>query len=277
MRKINKPNISQEDVCNSFKKLEYRDRVLEKSEKYDEILLDVDKFYKEEKKFIQNNENYTDYMKKMYSSRFSNSQYTSLYEFYKQIRTAERYCPYCNFYTRQVRQLDHYLPKSVFPSLSISVNNLVPICKECNEIKDNYYSINKSEQLIHPYYDVQINDIFEFLQCSIIEDMNIGFSFYIKKLSNWDDVFYDKLTFHFRKLKIDDLYLSDFEVEFDVVFEELKMLYQEIQDEKVIRENLQRKVDVYFNKKKMPWRYAGFKSLLNCKWFFETYFPIKCN
>lgn len=276
MRKINKPNISQENICNSFKKLEYRDRILEKSECYDEALLEVEELYKDETKFIENNEGYKDYMKKIYSNRFSNNQYINPYENYKKIRFAEKYCPYCNFYTRQVRQLDHYLPKAVFPSLSITANNLVPICKECNEIKDNYYSFNKSKQLIHPYYDIQVNDIFDFLQCSVIEDVNIGFKFYIKKLSDWDDIFYDKLKFHFQKLNIDDLYLSDFEAEFDVVFEELKMLYKEINDEQIIRENLQRKAQAYFNTKKMPWRYVGFKSLLTCNWFFETYFPLKC-
>lgn len=275
MRKINKPNISQENICNSFKKLEYRDRILEKSECYDEAILEVEELYKDETKFIESNKEYKDYMKKIYSNRFSNNQYINPYENYKKIRFAEKCCPYCNFYTRQVRQLDHYLPKAAFPSLSITANNLVPICKECNEIKDNYYSFNKSKQLIHPYYDVQVNDIFDFLKCSVIEDVNIGFKFYIRKLSDWDDIFYNKLKFHFEKLNIDDLYLSDFEAEFDVVFEELKMLYEEINDQQIIRENLQRKTEAYFNTKKMPWRYAGFKSLLNCNWFFETYFPLK--
>lgn len=277
MKKINKPNIKQEDVCSSFNKLEYQDRILEKSLKYDEIISEVECFYKEETNFIKNNKNFPDYMKKVYSSRFSNNKYTNIYEYYNQIRSAEKRCPYCNFYTRQVRQLDHYLPKAVFPSLSIVVSNLVPICKDCNEIKDAYYSFDKSKQLIHPYYDTQVEDIFNFLQCCVIEDLNIGFKFYIKKLNSWDDVFYKKLKFHFEKLKIDDLYLSDFEAEFDIVFEELKMLYQEINDEQIVRENLQRKVDAYLNTKSMPWRYAGFKSLLSCTWFFETYFPLKCH
>jgi hypothetical protein len=277
MRKINKPEISQEDVCNSFNNLEYRDRVLEKSEKYDEIIVDVEALYKDELSFIKLNKSYLDYMKKMYSNRFSNKQYSKQYKFYNQIRSLEKCCPYCNFYTRQVRQLDHYLPKSKFPSLAIVAKNLVPICKDCNEIKDDYYSFEESEQLIHPYYDVLIEDIFDFLQCSVIEDINIGFKFNIIKLSKWDDddVFYKKLNFHFEKLKIDELYLSDFEAEFDVVLGELKMLYEDIDDEQIVRENLQRKVDVYFNNKVMPWRYAGFKSLLSSEWFFATYIPLK--
>jgi hypothetical protein len=277
MRKINKPNIKQEDVCNSFKDLEYKDRILDKSGRYDEIILDIEKFYNDEIAFMKKDEKYLTYMEKMYSNRFSNSKYNSQYEYYQKIRSAEKCCPYCNFYTRKVRQLDHYLPKTKFPALAIAVNNLVPICKDCNEEKKAHYSIKKTEQLIHPYYDEQLEDVFEFLQCSIVEDMNIGFRFYIKKLDNWDDVFYEKVKFHFVRLKIDDLYLSDFEAEFDVAFEELKILYKQINNEQIIRDNLQRKVESYLNTRSMPWRYVGFKSLLNCSWFFTTYFPLKCS
>ncbi|SHI31443.1 HNH endonuclease [Clostridium intestinale] len=275
MRKIKKPNINQKDVCSSFKNLMYEDRTLEKYEKYEDILSKLEENYNEEKTFESLNTGYTEYMKKMYKSRFSNKLYTNQYEYYTKLRSSQKYCPYCNFHTREVKQLDHYLPKSKFPSLSLVVKNLVPICKDCNEVKDDFFSFDYSEQFIHPYYDEKIEDAFKFLQCDIIEDKIIGFKFYIKKLSHWDDVFFEKVKFHFKKLEIDKLYLSDFNTEFDVVFDELKEMYKETNSEELIRISLQRKVKVYDKKKIMPWRHAGFKSLLDSDWFFESYFSNK--
>ena len=38
-------------------------------------------------------------------------------------------------HTSEVDTLDHYLPKSKYPSLSINPLNLIPICNKCNKTK----------------------------------------------------------------------------------------------------------------------------------------------
>lgn len=52
-----------------------------------------------------------------------------------------RYCPYCNAETvgmahlsvsKFVSDIDHIFPKSVYPLLSLSLYNLVPVCNRCN-------------------------------------------------------------------------------------------------------------------------------------------------
>ena len=52
-----------------------------------------------------------------------------------------RYCPYCNAETvgtahlpssEHVPDIDHILPKSSYPLLSLSLYNLVPVCNRCN-------------------------------------------------------------------------------------------------------------------------------------------------
>lgn len=272
MKKIEKPDINQEEVCSSFKSLKYKEIIIENSIKYKEIIDNVEENLNAENRLSLIDNEYRDYMKKMYSNRFSNKQYINLYKFYSKIRNNEKYCPYCNFPTREVKQIDHYLPKSKFPSLSIVINNLVPICKECNEIKDDYYSFDKENQFIHPYYDDEMNDAFEYIECEIIKDLQIGFKFYIKKLDCWDEMFYRKVMFHFKKLEVDKLYLSDFNTEFDVYLAELKMLYETEKSKESIKKLILVKVNTYYQKKIMPWRYAGFSSLLNSEWFFENFF-----
>lgn len=44
-------------------------------------------------------------------------------------------CPYCNL--DSTYQLDHFLPKSQYPELSLYGPNLLPICSRCNQIKFN--------------------------------------------------------------------------------------------------------------------------------------------
>ena len=182
MRRIKIPDINQEDVCNSFSELKYKGRIIEKSIKYKDIIKNVEENFNDENEFVAIDNEYREYMKKIYSNKFSNKQYVNIYKFYKKIRESEKYCPYCNYPTREVKQIDHYLPKAKFLSLSIVVNNLVPICKKCNEIKAKYFSFDKENQLIHPYYDDEMNDAFEYIGCEIVENIEIGFKFYIKKV-----------------------------------------------------------------------------------------------
>jgi 5-methylcytosine-specific restriction endonuclease McrA len=42
-------------------------------------------------------------------------------------------CPYCGF--GELKDLDHYLPRSIFGELAIYPNNLIPSCGPCNNAK----------------------------------------------------------------------------------------------------------------------------------------------
>ncbi|MDR1120675.1 MAG: hypothetical protein LBM08_07125 [Dysgonamonadaceae bacterium] len=85
-----------------------------------------------------------------------------------------RVCPYCNRnYVGTIDEkrlyipLDHFYPKSIYPFLGASVNNLFPCCPTCNSgLKGNKDTF--IEGVVHP--------------CSINSDTSI-FSFEIKSLS----------------------------------------------------------------------------------------------
>ncbi|MBO1515173.1 HNH endonuclease domain-containing protein [Metabacillus bambusae] len=79
-----------------------------------------------------------------------------------------RVCPYCNrqyitpIYSdngKMRADIDHFLPKSKFPYFSMSLYNLVPVCKSCNQsLKgDREFSFDS----ISPYED-HISDYFKF-------------------------------------------------------------------------------------------------------------------
>ena len=92
-----------------------------------------------------------------------------------------RICPYCGraYIYRVVKagrngllsvkpQIDHFLPKSAYPFLSLSFMNLIPCCSQCNmspckvnndPLDDNHQSITK---LMHPYYFDDENILFRY-------------------------------------------------------------------------------------------------------------------
>ncbi len=171
MRKINRPDFNQDNVCDAYKFLVYKDIIIQQSKNYIHHFSNLDKLLKFEMDMIDKDVKYKDEQNKMYNERFSNNSYKSLYEFYLAIRKSTEICPFCNFPTRTISQVDHFFPKAIFPSLSITVDNLVPICRDCNskQNKGDYYSTDLSKMIIHPYFDEFISNASEYIICEIIE------------------------------------------------------------------------------------------------------------
>lgn len=269
MRKIDKPEFAIKEVCDAMPCLKYSERVIEKTNNYDKYIKELRPLYEDEKNYISLDNEYKDHMKKMYSERFSNKQY-DVYRFYKGIRNSQKSCPYCNIFSHRITQVDHYLPKSKFPSLAISPENLVPICTDCNDEKSNYYSLNRNEMLIHPYLDDFISNPFDYIKCEIIESIPIGFRIYIDKLENWNECQYNRVRFHFKKLHLDEIYRTYFEEEFQAYIYEIEELVME-NDIEQLKKNIMRRVNSYKRSNTSPWLYAGFDSLQKSEWFFNIY------
>lgn len=82
-------------------------------------------------------------------------------------------CTYCNrAYTSTVilktngqlitrPTLDHWYPKSEFPLLAVSFQNLIPSCYSCNSSVKGTVQLNLTDH-VHPYVDVSQNDDFQF-------------------------------------------------------------------------------------------------------------------
>ena len=82
-------------------------------------------------------------------------------------------CPYCNrtyIYTLSKDNVrpdyDHYFPKSKYPYLCVSMFNLVPSCKQCNQLKSSQY-----RDIIYPYDEEFGNDGFFEIDIAKIKDI----------------------------------------------------------------------------------------------------------
>ncbi|WP_271271138.1 HNH endonuclease domain-containing protein [Aliamphritea hakodatensis] len=104
------------------------------------ILLSVFGVFKTYKDFIDNCKNIFDY-----SKFISNYTGWGAYGLVKSI--VNTVCPYCNRgFTHSIEdnelgkgrpELDHFLPKSVFPFFAVSLYNLIPVCHTCNHAKSD--------------------------------------------------------------------------------------------------------------------------------------------
>jgi hypothetical protein len=60
-------------------------------------------------------------------------------------------CPYCSY--REVKTLDHYLPKSIYADFSVHPANLIPCCRDCNSSKLARLALLQENLAFHPYFD----------------------------------------------------------------------------------------------------------------------------
>jgi hypothetical protein len=80
--------------------------------------------------------------------------------------TGVEVCPYCNrqYITpyqkgtkiKSTADLDHFLPKSIFQLLSLSLFNFIPSCQICN----SRFKLARSLEILYPYNDGFINNAF---------------------------------------------------------------------------------------------------------------------
>lgn len=117
--------------------------------------LNTNKNHIEIQKFIDTNKEIYNIFIKAYNNftKRSNEDWNS-YIFLKKL--GQNVCPYCNAnfihtvqsrhvlttaHSRAMADLDHFLPKSIFPIFAISISNLVPCCIYCNQrFKSAYYT-----------------------------------------------------------------------------------------------------------------------------------------
>lgn len=96
-------------------------------------------------------QNYSDIIEKlnkMYEYDFVQNRWEGHYD---KMKIRIKVCPYCGF--GEISEIDHFLPKSIYPEFSVFYFNLVPSCHICNSKKGN-----KKNICIHPYLE-DIKDI----------------------------------------------------------------------------------------------------------------------
>ncbi|MEA4940622.1 MAG: HNH endonuclease signature motif containing protein [Christensenella sp.] len=109
-------------------------------------------------------------------------------------------CPICG--VRVISTLDHYLPKTKYSTLVVSPNNLIPVCRDCNTDKSDYYFSKTSASPLHPYFD-DIDDI-QWLIAIPKENRTVAFEVQASELC--DQVLNKRVANNFKLYKLGPLY-----------------------------------------------------------------------
>lgn len=169
MKRINKPNILPKnllvDVCNSKKganKVRMQSLKTDLEQRYDEYVEKADSGV------LQDLIPMWDYDKNATHSdgyflyhQYDNSK-KSMSDLRAQIIEANHgevvlNCPICEL--REGKDLDHYVPRQLFPEFSVHAYNLIPTCHECNNQKLSLWCQDNQRVFFNAYYDTPTDEL----------------------------------------------------------------------------------------------------------------------
>lgn len=114
-------------------------------------------------------------------------------------------CPLCGIGT--VTVLDHHLPKSRYPDLSVCPFNLVPACDFCNNAKRARYPTSAETQTLHPYYDDYTHE--QWIYAHLDAAGPPVLLFYVDAPVHWPQVARLRAQHHFDVVKLGQAYTSN--------------------------------------------------------------------
>lgn len=115
-------------------------------------------------------------------------------------------CPYCGG-IGDVKELDHFLPKSKYPQFSLLTSNLVPSCKICNQdLKKSKFAKLYEEQIIHPYNDINIFFEDKWIDVAFKPNHEEKMEFFVSPPDFWSEADKQRAKFHFDMFDLAERY-----------------------------------------------------------------------
>jgi 5-methylcytosine-specific restriction endonuclease McrA len=173
-------------------------------------------------------------------------------------------CPYCGF--GHVSTLDHYLPKSKYPQLSVTPLNLIPACTDCNKGKNAGAATNAEEQSLHPYFDHEhfVNE--QWLFAELIQSSPVAARFYVSSPDHWDAISKNRVYAHFRDFKLGYRYAVESGTEIANKKDYLSHNWQKMGAQGV-KEYLLDIAESYHRLHRNSWQTAFFQTLAGSDWY----------
>lgn len=167
-------------------------------------------------------------------------------------------CPICG--QRKVSSLDHFLPKSMYPSLVVTPINLIPACDQCNKKKLDAAPISNEQTTLHPYFD-DLGDE-RFLFAKVIHSIPPIINFYIDSPINWSKEKARRVEYHFETFELNLLYSVH------AVDEILGQVYywNELIEED-LRDELSKQAVSRAKHHPNSWQTAFYESMAQSEWF----------
>lgn len=204
-----------------------------------------------------------DEMIKVYTGRMVNKKGPGR-RYYEKLRYPKGHdkCPLCG--QLPIKSLDHYLAKTDYPTLAVSPNNLVPACKDCNEIKSTAAPTKSEEETLHPYFDNIDGD--QWLYAKVLQTSPVSFSFYINPPTGASPILAERVKYHFKLYKLDALYKTEAATEVsDMAYRMSNLLI--ISGPQVVQQHLAETANSCFHSRKNSWKTAMYQALAADSWY----------
>jgi hypothetical protein len=179
-------------------------------------------------------------------------------------------CPLCGQGT--VRQLDHYLPITQFPTFGLSACNLVPSCSDCNKNKLTHVSKTAGDQTIHPYFD-EMDDA-RWLFAEVVEGAPAALSFFVEAPQVWDETKAHRIATHFRVYRLAELYATYAAVELTNLRFSLERMAAARVSIRTISEHLSERAEDWAHVHKNTWQRSTFDALAKSEWYCSGGFSV---
>ena len=119
------------------------------------------------------------------------------------------FCPICGI--SAPHELDHYLPKSIFPTPAIYVRNFIPICGICNKKKIGAVEHDGAGGFVHVYFGEYLEE--RILTAGVsIEDGGLIVEFGIDPEVEMSEDVRGKLTYYLQRFDLNKRYAREFNV-----------------------------------------------------------------
>lgn len=182
--------------------------------------------------------------------------------------TYHNLCPYCS--QREVKTVDHYLPKSKFITYAIAPVNLLPSCSDCNKSKLDNYTFLEDQMIIHPYFENLSNEVW--LGCKVVENVwPITFSYFILDIEG-NPILTSRLNYQFSLFELAKLYADNASREFNYRLKSLIKEYNSNPENRALDFIIDNQ-ESYSSENKNSWQTKMFDALSNSSWFLEEALP----
>lgn len=103
-------------------------------------------------------------------------------------------------------QLDHHLPKALFPEFAVLTHNLIPVCAYCNRTKtDSYQRADGGPSFLHAYRDLLPRDE-QYLWAQISVGDTVAAEFRVVRSATMSEPVFATLEHHFDALDLRNIY-----------------------------------------------------------------------
>ncbi len=174
-------------------------------------------------------------------------------------------CPYCDHGT--VSTLDHFLPKTHYPILCVTPDNLVGCCKDCNTAKAEIYPTNASDAVLHPYFDDVTQN--PWLVAHVVQGAVPAVVYRAEPQEDWSDELNNRVAHHFRTFELGTTYSKQAARTISGEKRLLTTLHRNGGVDQV-RSDLNRKYESWCGYSVNCWQAVMYQALSESDWYCET-------